>query len=67
MVWAKVRLRLPIGKSDTETDANDTSGELGLALLGSLVGKSQLRIPKFELEIMFSIMVLVVSIEIGHH
>ena len=37
-----------------ETDANETSGEDGLALLGSLVGESQLRIRKFEQEIMFS-------------
>ena len=32
-----------------ETDANKTSGELGLALVGNLTGESQLRIPKFEL------------------
>ena len=32
-----------------EADANETSGELGVALLGSLVGVSQLRMPKFEL------------------
>ena len=31
-----------------ETDANETSGELGLSLLGNLVGESQLRIPKLE-------------------
>ena len=33
-----------------EADANETSGEDGLALPGSLVGESQLRIPKFEPE-----------------
>ena len=37
-----------------ETDANETSGEDGWALLGSLVGESQLRTPKFEPEIMLS-------------
>ena len=36
-----------------KADANETSGEDGLALLGSLVGEFQLRISKFEPEIMF--------------
>ena len=31
-----------------EADANETFGEDGLALPGSLVGKSQLRIPKLQ-------------------
>ena len=31
-----------------EVDANDTSGELGLALLGSLVGESVFRTAKLE-------------------
>ena len=31
-----------------EADANETSGEDGLALPGSLVGESHLRIPKLE-------------------
>ena len=31
-----------------EADANETPGELGLALLGNLVGESKLRIPKLE-------------------
>ena len=29
-----------------EADANESSGELGLALPGNLVGESQFRIPK---------------------
>ena len=37
-----------------EADANETSGEDGLALSGSLVGESQLRIPKLEPDIIFS-------------
>ena len=37
-----------------EADANETSGEDGLSLLGSLVGVSHLRTPKFEQEIIFS-------------
>ena len=34
-----------------EADANETSGEDELALHGSLVGESQLRIPKLEPDI----------------
>ena len=37
-----------------EADANETSGKNGLVLLGSLVGESQLRIPKLEPDIIFS-------------
>ena len=37
-----------------EVDANETSGVDGLALPGSLVGESQLRIPKLEPDIIFS-------------
>ena len=39
---------MPVGRSDREADANDTYGEFRLALFGSLVGESQLRISKFE-------------------
>ena len=42
-------------------DANGTSGEDGLALIGSLVDESQLRIPTLEPDIMFSNRVLLVS------
>ena len=35
-----------------EADANETSGEDGLVLLRSLIGEFQLRIPKYESEIM---------------
>ena len=35
-----------------EANANNTSGELGLALLGSLVGESQLIIPQFVPEML---------------
>ena len=37
-----------------EADANETFGELGLVLFGSLVGEYHLRIPNFEPEIIFS-------------
>ena len=33
-----------------EADANDTSGELGSALPGNLVGKSVFRIAKLEVQ-----------------
>ena len=50
-----------------EADANETSGEDGLALPGSLVGESQLRIPKLELETTFSSRVPLVSVELEYH
>ena len=37
-----------------EADSNETSGELGLALPGNLVGESQLRITKLEPDTMLS-------------
>ena len=49
-----------------EVDANEISGEDVLALLGSLVGESQLRIPKFEPEIMCSNIVPLVSVELEY-
>ena len=46
-----------------ETDSNEISGKNGVALLGShSVDESQLRIPKFEPDIMFYNMVPLVSI-----
>ena len=50
-----------------EADANETSGEDGLALSGSLVGESQLRIPKLEPETTFSSRVPLVSVELEYH
>ena len=50
-----------------EADANETSGEDGLALPGSLVGESQLRIPKLEPETTFSSRVPLVSVELEYH
>ena len=50
-----------------EADANDISGEDGLVLLCILVGESQLRISKFEPEIMFSNMLPLVSVELEYH
>ena len=38
-----------------------------LALLGSLVGESQLRIPKYEPDIMLSNMLPLVSVELEYH
>ena len=50
-----------------EADANETYGEDGLTLLGSFVGESQLSIPKFEPEIIFSNMLPLVSVELEYH
>ena len=47
-----------------EADATEISGDDGFALLGSLGGESQLRIPKFEPEIMLSNMSPLVSVEL---
>ena len=50
-----------------EADANETSGELGLALPGNLVGESQFRIPKLEPDTMLSNIVPLVSVELEYH
>ena len=50
-----------------ENGANETSGEDGLAFPGSLVGESQLRIPKLEPGIIFSNWVSLVSVELEYH
>ena len=49
-----------------EDDANETSGEYGLALHGSLVNL-QLRIPKLEPDIIISNRVPLVSVELEYH
>ena len=50
-----------------EADANETSGELGLTLLGNLVGESQCKIPKLEPDTMLSNIVFFVSVELEYH
>ena len=50
-----------------EADAKETSGEDGLALPGSFVSESQLRIPKLEPDIIFSNRVPLVSVELEYH
>ena len=51
-----------------EADATETSGEDGLTLPDSLVGESQLRIPKLEPpDIIFSNRVPLVSVELEYH
>ena len=47
--------------------ANETSGESGLTLAGSLVGESQLRIPKLEPDIIYSNRVPLDSVELVYH
>ena len=49
-----------------EADANETSGELGLALPSNLVGESQF-IPKLEPDTMLSNIVPLVSVELEYH
>ena len=49
-----------------EDDANETSGELGLAMPSNLVGDSQLRIPKLEPGTMLSNMVPLESVELEY-
>ena len=51
----------------SEADGNEISGEDGLAFLDILVGESQLLILKFELDIMFSNMVLLIAAELECH
>ena len=50
-----------------DADTNDTSGQDGLTLPGGLVGESQLRIPKLEPYIIFSIRAPLVSVELEYH
>ena len=50
-----------------EADANETSGELGLALTGNLVGESQFRIPKLEPDTMLSNIVHLACVELEYH
>ena len=50
-----------------EVDTDETYGKDGLALFGSIVGESQLKIPKFESEIMFSNIVPFVPVELEYH
>ena len=50
-----------------EADANETSGELGLAFPGYLVGESQYRIPKLEPDTMLFNIVPLVSVELEYH
>ena len=50
-----------------EDYANETSGELGLALPDNLVGESQLRIQKLEPDTMLSNIVPLESVELEYH
>ena len=50
-----------------EADANETSGEDGLALPGNLVGEFQLRKPNLEPDIILSNRVPLISVELEYH
>ena len=67
--WSEPRLVFisQLAEVIREDDANETSGEDGFVLLGSLVGESKLRIPKFEPELMLSNMLPLVSVELYYH
>ena len=67
--WSEPRFVFvcPLVEVIREADANETSGDDVFALLGSLVGEYQLRIANFEPVIMFSNMVLFVSVELEYH
>ena len=65
--WSEPRFVCQLVEVIREADANDTSGEDGLALPGSLVVEFQLRIPKFEPETTFSNRVPLVSVELEYH
>ena len=49
-----------------EADANETSGELGSAFAGTLVGLSQLRIPKSDPLIKSAIFLPLVSVDLEY-
>ena len=50
-----------------EANANETSGEIRLALPGNLVGESQFRIPKLEPDTILSNIVPFESVELEYH
>ena len=50
-----------------EAGDNETSGELGLALPGNIVGESQLTIPKLEPDTMLPSIVSLESVELEYH
>ena len=65
--WSEPRFVCQLVEVIREADDNETSGEDGLALPGSLVGESQLRILKFEPETTFSNRAPLVSVELEYH
>ena len=64
--WSEPMFVCQLVEMIREADANETFWEVGLVLLGSLVGESQLRITKFEPEITLSNMGLLLSIELEY-
>ena len=54
---------MPVGRRDKKGDANETAGELGLALHDNQVGESQLKIPKLEPDTILSNMVPLESVK----
>ena len=65
--WSEPRFVCQLVEVIREADANETLGDLGLALPDNLVGESQIIIPKLEPDTMLSNIVPLVSVELEYH
>ena len=67
--WSELRVDRVCHEHDVmrEVDANETSGKLGTAFGGTLVGLSQLSIPKLDPLIESSILYPLVSVDPEYH
>ena len=65
--WSEPRFVFQLVEVIREADANETSGEDGLVLPGSLVGESQLRIPELEPYTTFPNRVPLVSVALEYN
>ena len=65
--WSEPMFVFQLVEVIRKADVNETSGEVGLALPGKLVGESQLRITKLEPDTMLSNMVPLESVELKYH
>ena len=65
--WYEPRFVCQLLEVIREAGVNETSVDVEVAMLGSLVGESQLGIPKIQPKIMFSNMVPLVSVDLEYH
>ena len=65
--WSELSIERVWHEVMREVHANETSGELGSAFSGTLVGLSQLSIPKFDPLIESSILFPLVSVDLEYH